>query len=290
MIGRVAGLAALICTVLSLGGCAGANDARDGGRAIARGAPPSYRDAAASYNERVEPLERFRAQVTVQFRYTDREGRSRTEQPEGTVQVVRPDRLALSLGKLGQVKFWLGADESRYWWLDMMEQPLGFVGRHERFDTAAARRLGLSLPPRSLIRVLCLTPLDASAPGGTQWSRDGRWLGISSRIDPDGSVQRIWVEPENFRPLKVELFDAAGNAAVVAELTGEERVSVPPGSVRGGSPWIPAYITIYVQDTDATVRVKLSSAQNSGVNDRAFVLDDLLAAYGVEQVEDLDAK
>lgn len=282
-------LATIFCATLVLGGCAG-NNARDDGRTITRGPAPSYREAAADYNERVGPLERFRAQVTVQFRYTDREGRTRTEQPEGTLQIVRPDRLALSLGKLGQVKFWLGADESRYWWLDMMEEPVGSVGRHERFDSAAAGRLGLRLPPRSLIRVLCLTPIDAAAPGGTQWSRDGRWLGISTRIDADGSVQRVWVEPENFRPRKVELFDAAGNAAVVAELTGEERVSVPPGSVRGGSPWIPAYITIYVQDTDATVRVKLSSAQNSGVSDKAFVLDDLLAAYGVEQVEDLDAK
>ncbi|MBX3403427.1 MAG: hypothetical protein KF699_08460 [Phycisphaeraceae bacterium] len=290
MIARALLSVAALAAAASLAGCA-ENCARDQQRdAVVRGSAPSYREAAAAYNVRVEPLARFRAQVTVQFRYTDREGRSRVEQPEGTVQIVRPDHLALSLGKLGQVKFWLGCDDARYWWLDMMDEPVAYIGRHERFDRAAAGRLGLSLPPRSLIRVLCLTPIDPDAPGATQWSRDGRRLGISSRIAATGEVQRVWVEPDTYRPRKIELFDAAGVPAVVAELTDEERVTVPPGSVRGGSPWIPAYVTVYVQDTDATVRIKLSDARNEGVSDRAFAVDALLSAYGVERVEDLDAR
>jgi outer membrane lipoprotein-sorting protein len=290
VIARALVLAAAVLVAAAAPGCAN-NNARDGrGGAVVRGPAPSYREAAAAYNERVAPLGRFRAQVTVQFRYTDREGRSRIEQPEGTVQIVRPDHLALSLGKIGQIKFWLGCDGSRYWWLDMMDGPVAYIGRHERFDSAAARRLGLSLPPRSLIRVLCLTPIDPDAPGATQWSRDGRRLGISSRIAATGEVQRVWVEPGTYRPRKVELFDASGTPAVVAELTGDERVSVPPGSFRGGSPWIPEYVTVYVQDTDATVRVKLSDARNDGVSDRAFDPDALLSAYGVERVEDLDAR
>lgn len=287
--GHAAAAVILGVSMLVLGGCPsgqGKGGGADG--AVVRAPAPSYREAAAAYNERVEALERFRAQATVQFRYVDREGKERIEQPEGTIQIVRPDRLALSLGKLGQIKFWLGCDETRYWWLDMMDEPVAFSGRHAAFTDRAAQRLGISLPPRSLIRVLCLTPIDPDVWGATQWSNDGERLGITTLID-GGGRQRVWVDPANYRPIKIELFDASGKPSVIAHCEGDERVEVAAGSTRGGAPWIPKSVSIYAVGTDATIRVSLGGAKNDGVNDKAFAFEEIVGTYGVERVVDLDA-
>jgi len=260
---------------------------------VSRGPAPEYAEAAARYNVRIESLGRFRAQVTMQFRYTDRKGNERIEQPEGTIQIVRPDHLALSLGKLGQVKFWLGSDAERYWWLDMMDEPVAYVGRHGSFSDRAAKRLGVSIPPRSLIRVLCLTPIDERAWGATQWSADGERLGITTMLADEAEDgrgrQRVWVDPATYRPIKIELFDAGGSAVVVAHMEGDERVEVAAGTTRGGAPWIPKSITIHSKGTDASIRLSLSSARNEGVNDKAFNFDEVVATYGVEEIVDLDA-
>lgn len=289
-IGNAAAMVALGLSMVFAGGCPsgqGKGGTDDG--AVVRGAAPSYREAAMAYNERVEPLGRFRAQATVQFKYVDKDGKERIEQPEGTIQIVRPDKLALSLGKLGQIKFWLGSDAERYWWLDMMDdEPAAFVGKHTMFTDRAAKRLGISLAPLSLIRVLCLTPMDPEGWGATQWSADGLRLGITSTID-GGGKQRVWVDPANSCPVKIELYGADGKLAVVAQTEGDERVEVAAGSTRGGAPWIPKSVTIYAVGTDATIRISLGGAKNDGVNDKAFEFEEIVGTYGVERVVDLDA-
>jgi hypothetical protein len=286
---RQSALAAAVWLLVAmgvLGGCpSGQGKGNRDDAAVVLAPAPSYRVAAAAYNERVAPLDRFRAQATVQFRYVDKDGKERIEQPEGTIQIVRPDKLALSLGKLGQVKFWLGSDQKRYWWLDMMDEPVAFIGGHDAFNDRAARRLGISLAPRSLIRVLCLTPMDTEGWGATQWSDDGERLGITTTID-GGGRQRVWVDPANYRPIKIELYDAAGKPIVIAHCEGDERVEVAAGSTRGGSPWIPKSVSIYAVGTDATIRVSLSSAKNDGVNDKAFEFEEIVGTYGVERVVD----
>ena len=277
--------AVMIAAVVS--GCA--NQRGRNGAVVERGAPPSYAEAAAAYNERIAPLGRFRAQATVQFRYETQDGDERVEQPEGTIQIVRPDRLALSLGKLGQVKFWLGSDEERYWWIDMLrDEPEAYVGRHDAFTKETERRLVLTLTPRSLIRVLCLTPMDVGAAGATQWSSDGLRLGIVTPLE-GGGRQRVWVDPDNFSPVKSELYDAAGGLAFVVQMSGDERVEVATGSVRGGSPWIPkSYSVFRPGEMEPVARISLSGAKNSGVSDKAFEFETVVETYGVEVVRDVD--
>jgi hypothetical protein len=169
----------------------------------------------------------------------------------------------------------------------MMDEPVAYSGTHAAFTDRAAQRLGLSLPPRSLIPVLCLTPMDPEAWGATQWSDDGERLGITTGME-GGGRQRVWVDPANYRPIKIELYDAAGKPSVIAHMEGDERVEVAAGSTRGGMPWIPKSVTIYVPGTDATIRMSMSGAKNEGVNDKAFDFDTIVGTYGVERVVDLD--
>jgi hypothetical protein len=282
-------VATATAVVLCSTGCK--SSGKHGGKdsAVVSQAAPDFRNAAAAYNERIESLGRFRAQATVQFRYGGKDGETRVEQPEGTIQVVRPDRLALSLGKLGQVKFWLGSDETRYWWLDMLhDEPIAYVGEHVKYNEQTARQLVLSLPPRTLIRVLCLTPMDQNAWGATQWSTDGLRLGITIQLE-GGGRQRVWVDPANYCPIKSELFDATGNVVFVVDMTGDERVEVEAGSVRGGSPWIPKSYSVYrLGEQDPVARISLSGAKNDGVNDKAFDFETVTSTYGVEQIVDID--
>ncbi|MBY0262817.1 MAG: hypothetical protein K2Q20_10760, partial [Phycisphaerales bacterium] len=90
--------------------------AEAGGKAL-----PKFVDVAREYNLRVASLERLSAWSNIKLTYFDEEGKPRTEEPEGRLQIVRPSKLALTLGKAGQTLFWFGSDPERYWWIDLTD-------------------------------------------------------------------------------------------------------------------------------------------------------------------------
>ncbi len=257
---------------------------------------PSFQDAVARYNEGVLPLDRLIARATIRLTYTDRDGERHTEQPDGTLQIVRPNKLAIDLGKAGKKLFWLGSDEERYWWIDLSNPDDRFaaVGRHDHWDanqSAAGRRLGIGVRPLDLIAAIGITPLDPKLKGATQWSRDGRRLGIVSPLPGRNGLQRVWVDPKTMRPSSIELFNADHKLVLRADMEGEERVTINrtgvPGSV-GERPVIPARITCDDIESDAELRITLSDAKDGPISDKAFRLDELVRRLGVGRVVDLD--
>jgi len=82
---------------------------------------PAYEDVVAAYNARVSAFGRVWARVTAVYRGVDDAGNRLSEQAEGHLQIERPDRVALSLGKLGETYLYLGSNESRYWWIDLVD-------------------------------------------------------------------------------------------------------------------------------------------------------------------------
>lgn len=259
---------------------------------------PTYAEAASRYNERVRPLDRLIARATIRLTYTDDQGERRIEQPDGTLQIVRPNKLAIDLGKSGQKLFWFGADDQRYWWLDLSgDDHIAYVGRHDQFlakgGGPAAQRLGLSIPPMDFIAATGVTMLDPKAKGVTQWSRAGDRLGlVSPTAGKDGGLQRIWVDPKSMVPVLIELFDSRRRLILTAEHEGEERVEMTrtgvPGS-RGERPRIPARITVRHFESNTEIRVSLSGAKDGPISDKAFMLDELLRRLSVQEVIDLDA-
>ena len=108
---RRIGGAVLASAALALPACDHAHKAvgPDGTAPIVEMGPaPDYSEVAIRYNRRVDRLDRFFARANLNVTYFDQDGEKRNEQPEGRLQVIRPDRLALSLGRAGQTLFWFG--------------------------------------------------------------------------------------------------------------------------------------------------------------------------------------
>lgn len=250
---------------------------------------PVYQDVATAYNRRVEQLDRVFARANLSITYFDEHGERQKEDPEGRLQVVRPDRLALSLGKAGQTLFWFGCDPAQYWWFDLSDNSrrIAAVGRHDRFDQSASRRIGLAVRPLDLIGVLGITPLDTAGPGATQWSEDGTLIGITTPIARRG-WQRLWVDPKTYVPRTIEIFDQQRQLVLIADHEGLEAVEQTRTGSGGRAPQISGRITASHVDSGTDIRLTLTGARDGPISDKAFDLPTLLEKYSVEEVIDLD--
>lgn len=267
-------------------------------------ATPEYNRVAKRYNERVELLGRLFARTVVVLKYTDDEGERRSEQGEGFLQIVRPDKLAMSVNKVGKRLVWFGSDAERYWWIDLVDHKKAYVGRHDNYDNLKRRGViepGLGLRPLDLIQMLGASPLpfDANKPVGiTQWSSDGKRLGITVRRPAQGGkdagLMRVWIDPNTYEASLIELYDVDKNVVLVSKLTDYEHAELRN---RGGnSPRVASRVSIAGPESGplngGELRMSLEGIEDHRVNDDAFVFDVVLDETGVarQDVVDLDAQ
>lgn len=286
--------ALVLCAMmpLAMGGCelfrASTDEPAIGSTsAVQNAAPlPSYADMARRYNERIEPLSKLFARANIRLTYFDENGEQKTEEPEGRLQIVRPDRLALSLGKAGQILFWFGCDPETYWWFDLSESSKRILayGKHEKYTDEVGKRIGIAMRPLDMIRVLGIVPLDPAAAGATQWSKDANRIGITVALGRRG-FQRIWVDPATDMPTSIEIFDPQKKLVLTARHTGQEPIELASGRYR---PPIAAQITVEHYASKTQARLSLTGIKDSGVSDKAFDLSTLLEKYPVDRQIDLD--
>lgn len=247
---------------------------------------PSYAEVAQAHNARVAPLASLFATHSARVTYIDDEGDRQVEQAEGIIQAVFPDKLALSIGKVGKRVFWFGGDGERYWWFDLREDRTAYVGSYDNFDRTS-HRIGLTIHPLDLIRVLGVLPLpDPPEPGATQWSSDGRLLGVTTRIRNNG-YQRMWLDPASYEPQKIELFNAARELVLLADLESYTHAEVRDLSV---GPRIATRVNVLDPVSGVEVRLTMDSPSDGvgRINADAFDFDVLRQTLGVERVVDLD--
>jgi hypothetical protein len=254
---------------------------------------PPYGEIAQRYNERIAPIDSLYSTGTVRLTYLDENREKKEEQGDATLQVDLPNKLALSLKKAGKRLFWLGGNNERYWWFDLVDVRTAMVGEHETFDRAARDQIGLGIHPVDLIRVLGILPLpvrggeDDVEPGAMQWSDDGRLLGVTTRIR-GGGFQRLWLDPQRLEAQKIELFSADRALAVVADL--EEYDYMPISGIGGGGPRIAKRISVLDVPSETEVRLTMGAPESGTerISQDAFDFDTLRAALGVERVINLD--
>lgn len=282
-----AGLALMLCAFNS----ACQNNAAEPAP-IARGEAPSYAEASARYNARIAGLTRLSAAAVVRIEFDTQEGARRREQGEGRLQVIQPARVALDVGKLSETLLWLGCDSDRYWWMDLTgDERIAYVGRHDQYATSRARSLGVVVHPLQLLGLIGAAPLPRES-GGTQWSADGRWLGLTRPADPgasDGGVfVRTWVDPQSYIPQSVEVLDNAGRGVVVAELS-----SAAPVEVRGTGtrPYLATRARILHVASGSLLTLDLDDLTDGHgrMVDEAFDLRTLMARLRIGRTVDLDA-
>lgn len=286
---RVALAGAVALCVALLWGCAGG--APVSSTPVQRGVAPTYAAVAAAYNERVAHLDQIWARSVVRLAYRDADGDLHNEQGEGLMQVVRPDRFAMSIKKAGKMLFWLGCDGERYWWIDVFQDKAARVGRH---GGPGAGESGVMVSPLDVVSLLGIVPLDSNAPGATQWSDDGLLLGVTVERRQSGAAQdgrprgreRLWLDPESYQPRKIELYDHDGGLEVVADLG--EYSPVEMVGYGGARPRIAMMIDAYHPASRTRLRLDLAGMRNAGVVPGAFDIDLLVSELGIERVIDLD--
>ncbi|MEM1329303.1 MAG: hypothetical protein AAGG07_01950 [Planctomycetota bacterium] len=248
---------------------------------VERDAPPSYEEIVQRYNRTVEPLDTLWSRATVQIMSPDGDGGTRREQGEGYLQVERPSRAALSIGKLGETYFYLGSDPDRFWWIDLTDERIAIVGQHDRAGAAALAQLGVPVPPLDLIEVLGVLPLPAAPGSGqTAWTTDGRFVVVRlpGRLGP----RLLMMDPETLRLLRVDLLDRDETLLVSAELTGMQDVRVTgrgPGAAR-----LPRRYVITIPREEVTVRLTLYEPQTRTIAPAVFDLPGLLKRFRVDTI------
>ncbi|HYE03031.1 MAG TPA: hypothetical protein VD963_07325 [Phycisphaerales bacterium] len=250
------------------------------GPPVARGPAPEYATVAARYNERLPLLSKVFSPVVMQVTYLDEEGQRHHEQGEGVLQVVVPDHLALSLSKAGKRVFWLGGDGQRYWWIDLLEENTATVWSASTAARESAQA-GLGLHPREIVRLLGIVTLPDE--GRTQWSSDGRLLGLSSRTEA-GGLQRVWADPDSLEPRKIELYGPDGRLTVVADLEGYQHL--PIRGIGGGGPRLPRLVAASIPVTGTDLRLSLARPEGNAarISRDAFDLGALTRALSVARV------
>jgi hypothetical protein len=259
---------------------------------VARGPVPAYAQVAGVYNARVRRLERLACPVGVVVHGRDDRGNALREQVEGNLQLALPANVALRLDKVSQTVFYLGSNETKYWWFDLTGDKTALVGSHEKATPEAVASFGLPVHPLDLLEVLAIKPIpDPNAEQATHamlvWSKDGKYLGLTL---PGrwGGERRFWLDPQTFDPVRVELIDKAGVLAVAGALSKYAQVEVASDTTV--HPWMATQFDVELPAQQATAVLTLVRPVNPGESQRAklFDLDGLLKYYKIQKVVDID--
>lgn len=284
--------AVLVAWACALGGCAGRQDLVPDPARAADVPLPSYEMLYAGAEERIGALDRLWAAAVTSLRYTDDRGERHRDQGEGHFQMVRPDSLALFVGKLGDVLLVLGSDADRYWWIERLEQRRAYVGRQDDAATLAAEAVGVPVLPGDLLLALDLLPWPAPGAGGGEvaWSSHpgldpARTLAVTMRQGP--RERRVHVDLFTFDPMAVELLTEEGETVATSRLSRHERVRNATGAAR--TPRIPLRAEVDIPAADARLELTLSRAELSASRPKpqVFDLEHLLRAFGVNEVIEL---
>ena len=275
------------------GGVASAGGAGGGKAGPVAGAAggPTYRTLANAQNARAARLGKLWARATVSIDYRDSEGRKRWEQGEGHFQVIQPSKLALSVGKLGEVFLWIGCDEERYWLIDTKGAKAAYVGRHELVTRGKIEALGLPVPPRDLIALAGMSPVAAGTASG---SGDpvvvARGKAASYSVMRGGVPWTTFVDAATLTPVRVEVAESAGSDAVIVAELSQYR-DVPLKGSSGFFPRVATRVECLHTPSGSTMSVTLTDPSDGGTNrlkPEAFDFEGLVEALGVSEVIDLD--
>ncbi len=250
------------------------------------------------HNLRVGQVERLWARVSVRIRGVDAQGDRFEEQGEGHLQVVWPDRVSLTIGKLGETYFAYGANSDQYWIFDLMDSDhrVAMVGAIDRVSPyRLASELGLR-HPGDLIGMLGMEPIEASEVLETRWD-EGTGL-VVVRFESRWGLIEYWFDPS--RRLVMEVMsigiggdgdgDILGRASLsrYKELLNDHRL--------GSGVLVPGKVEV-VQAGEAGggagkdggfVRIELSEPSQRSIRAMVYDFKRLSRAYRVHETVDMD--
>ncbi len=286
---RTGAVAVLIAGVLWAEGCESAKPAATVTQREVIPPTPGYAELVEKHNRNLEGLERLWARVELSMRWVEDDGDRRTEDAEGHLMTVPPDRVALSLGKLGSTLFWAGCDPKKYWLFDLSqsEHKVAFVGTHERSSVSSEILPGVAVRPLDLPRVLGLVRLDPTltpAAPAVEWWRGG-WV-----IEPPGTNARLLLEPQTARVRRVDLIDSLGRSVVSCELSEPTTVLTESESATLLVVASRAVIRVVGRQGQVSLRLRDMTTRQAKIKPRAFEFETLVKAHKPDEVVDLDER
>ena len=252
----------------------------------ALGPVPSTLELAASYNERIEPLDSFWARISIRAKGRYDDGSSFEEQGTGHLQIQRPGNISLTIRKLGELYFAYGSNSEQYWAINLVEKEHKTmqIGRIDQVSARKAAIVGMMVHPGQLGTLMGLEPIDLTRAGGTQWSPDGKSVGVSSS-SPWGTYT-LWIDPRTYHAVKSEAFDRNGSLIAVVSLTRYTKAVVP-----GGQPIeVPGKVEIRYPNDDGFVRIEISEPAKKTIRPMVFNPNKLKRAYRIDELIDLDVQ
>jgi hypothetical protein len=247
---------------------------------------PAGAAIVAAHNERVAALESLWARTSVRVEGRDAEGSKFSEQGEGHLQVERPDRVAVTVGKLGEVYFALGANAERYWLIDVSDSDRRTIlsGDQSLATPEKAAALGLPVHPRDFPMLLGLVPLDAEEVGTPVWDEADR---AAVRVPTRWGSATLRFDPRTLDLVGSTAYDARGEVVADADLGLQGPVHDAGGVATLGR--LPRRVEIRVPGFEGFVRMQLGEARVRPINGAVFDPDRLRRAYRVQERIDLDA-
>lgn len=291
---RLVLLAATHLAIAVSAGCRSAGDFADPPSEAAPGVDqsglPSYAQIAEAYNQRAAMLDRVWARCSASFTFEDENGDRQSEQGEGHLQIVQPDRFALSIGKLGEVLLWVGGDRERYWLIERLEDKRAYVGRYSQLTPDKAARIGLPVYPNEMMRLLGVVPMPADADAIVYRFRDGDLVvSIPAGTTGDGE-KAAWfykLDALTFEPRAIRL--KVGRRVIVeSELSDDIRVEKEGTPV---GPTIAKRSLLTHRPSGASMNIQLDDSVSDGkgrLNANAFKFEFLVDALGPLEVIDVD--
>ncbi len=246
---------------------------------------PALEAIIEAHDARVGSLDSFWARASVRVEGRDAEGSRFSEQGEGHVQVERPDKVAVTVGKLGEVYFALGSNEDRYWLIDVSnaDRRVMVSGSQSEATPEKAAMLGLPVHPRDIPLLIGLMQMEGRDLGDPEFDGQGRVrVGLSTRWGPGA----LFFDARSLELVGSAAYAKDGGVLASAELSRYTDVTDALGvSVVGR---VPSKIEMRVPGFDGFVRMELGEPRAKDINATVFNPERLARAYRVGERIDLD--
>jgi hypothetical protein len=256
------------------------------------GPAPEYKTLAEAHNARVAQLQQVFADGVIEIRWRDEKGKH-FEQGNVELWLQQPSRTALRVEKLGEVLLWVGSDDQRYWFFDMLgdETVLRTADHQEPANLGGSR--AFNVRPLTLLDLMGFVnlPVDGGAEPAVQFDAGfGTW---TFEVQGRGSRLQMHFDPNTLLPSRIASLSTTGEVAL-ASMLGRYQSVFQTGISPAAFPKMPHAIKIVAQEAagnqDESDEVALfindaTSEIDSAELGRVFDLDRLIRGLSPDRIE-----
>lgn len=254
----------------------------------------SYAELAKRYNETIEPFDTFwaRTDIVLQWQEVAEDGQATNRREKGEGKFIRraPGDTALLVEKLGKTYLWAGSNRERYWLFDMVDgdNKRAYIGAFAKLDEPGRRAFPMPVRPDVVPVLLGLVPLPPI--DGAQFEPEVEMVQGQYLVEWREARLRMLIDPETFRPTRVDLLDDSGFSLITAKLEGTFPVSVP-GVRKSRWPSVCEQAEVYVSGYQSRMTVAMDDATNDPrrARDQMFSFETLSKALKPHAVVSLDS-